>query len=139
MSKGREYSRQMEGSVGNLIQCLKLLASNPEAQIEALPSYVSVPDELLLIYDDLYIMVDQFLEEGLIGLKEMQALNSLAQHGERITKAKDRNVMSNEALYTHPMWSRHRQLALEALSGFGVIGRTFTLDWLDYLPTDSAS
>lgn len=61
-----------------LVQCLKLIALPAEKQIQVLPDFVLVPDEIALGFDDVYLMIPQIdgliSDHGLILLKELDQL-----------------------------------------------------------------
>lgn len=61
-----------------LVQCLKLIALPAEKQIQMLPDFVWVPDEIALGFDDVYLMIPQIdkliSDHGLTLLKELDQL-----------------------------------------------------------------
>lgn len=48
----------------NLIQVLRLVASEANVQIESFPQYVNVTDEIALLYSDIYSLVPQLVDAG---------------------------------------------------------------------------
>ena len=62
-----------------LVQILKLMALSPEKQIQILPDFVDVPDEIALAYDDIYLMIPQIVKEKVISIRIHKLLEDLNQ------------------------------------------------------------
>ena len=62
-----------------LVQILKLIALSPEKQIQILPDFVDVPDEIALAYDDIYLMIPQIVKEKVISIRIHKLLEDLNQ------------------------------------------------------------
>ncbi len=60
-----------------LIQSLQLLAAEYDTQVKSLPDFVHVPDELVLIYDDCFRIVDQLIDAGLVNKQQSAKLKEL--------------------------------------------------------------
>ena len=53
-----------------LIEALRLVASEAEIQIEVLPEWVHIPDEVALTFDEFYVLFDQVVEAGLLNIEQ---------------------------------------------------------------------
>ena len=53
-----------------LIEALRLVASEAEIQIEVLPEWVHIPDEVALTFDECYVLFDQVVEAGLVNIEQ---------------------------------------------------------------------
>ncbi len=107
-------------SLKALVDALRLAASPPAQQIEALPDFVHVPDEVALVYDDAFIRVPQIREADLIDDDQVQALAELDQLFDEMSDATDTDQLwTIEAMSTDERWLRSRQLAAKALARLG--------------------
>ena len=52
-----------------LVQNLKLIALPAEKQIQVLPDFVLVPDEIALGFDDVYLMVPQIKQNSMVSVR----------------------------------------------------------------------
>lgn len=75
--------------VSMLIQALQLLAATYEEQINALPEFVDVPDEIALTFDEVYLLVENLDKEGLITTSQKTALAQIDSVLEQMSKKED--------------------------------------------------
>lgn len=57
-----------------LVQYLKLIALLAEKQIQVLPDFVLVPDEIALGFDDIYLMIPQIKQNAMISVRGLELL-----------------------------------------------------------------
>ena len=60
----------MNDIMEKLIQSLQLLANDYEVQARSLPEFVHVPDEVALVFDDIYIFINDHLSKGLVTVEQ---------------------------------------------------------------------
>ena len=125
MSGGRTGFEGMSGNnptafLEAVVDALRLAASPPAEQIEALPDFVHVPDEVALLYDDAFGLVPQIREAELIDDDQVQVLAELDRLFEEMSAAADRDQLwTTEAMSGDVRWERSRQLAARALRELG--------------------
>jgi hypothetical protein len=117
-----------------LIQSLRLVASDAEMQMGVLPKYVHVPDEVVSIFDDSYILLDQVIEAGLVTPDQAEAVHELNRHMDEMSLANDPDLWTLEAIKTHPKWVQMRALASNALVQLKADTGRPTLGWITYVP-----
>ena len=99
--------------LGNLVESLRLVASDIEDQIKALPSFVHLPDEIALTYDDEFSQADQIHQAGLINdsiMEKLKALESLFDH-----MSDNKELWTHQALANSPEWAEPRRMARDIL------------------------
>lgn len=115
-----------------LIQSLQLLAADYQTQLRIFPSFVHVPDELALTFDDAFLLVEQTQRVEL--LNEQQA-GSLHQLDELLSAMSDESesLWTLDALQHSPEWQHIRCLAKALLAAFGIPQQAPTLAGLTYI------
>jgi hypothetical protein len=97
-----------------LMHSLQLLACPPEVQLGSFPSFVHVPDELALDFDNFRTaFVGNFRTE--ITAEQLYCLDLIDECLSRMSK----DCYSHEAVTEAPEWQNARQLAARALKAFG--------------------
>lgn len=117
-----------------LIQAVQVVSANATTQMDVLPNWVHIPDEIVNIYNESYILVDQLIEAGLVSSYQVEALNNLHNHIHEMTLSRDTNLWTLEALKSHPKWDEMRVLAKNALKKLGVEIDRPNLGWVRYIP-----
>jgi hypothetical protein len=103
-----------------VVDALRLAAAPPAQQIEALPDFVHVPDEVALLYDDAFRLVPQIREAELIDDDTVQALADLDRLFEEMSTEADRDrLWTLHAMSADERWEKSRQLAGTALATLG--------------------
>ena len=97
----------------NLIQILKLIASQPKVQMDTLPKFVNVADEIALMYDDIFLMLPQLEKEDLISSNVCDILIKINELFREMSK--DKSLWSVEKLKNDIFWEKSRSLAQDAL------------------------
>lgn len=95
-----------EDVYNNLIQSLRLVSSPPNIQVEVLPDFVNVPDEIALIYNESYIMVPQV--NDVISPYALKILDDLDKLFEEMSKVQ--SLWNIESLKNDDSWKKSREL-----------------------------
>lgn len=114
-----------------LIEALRLLSASYDVQKSSLPDFVHVPDELALIFDDCFLLIQQFIETEKINDDQITKLRAIDQTLHHMTKS--RGVWTLEGLETMPEWQEVRYLARLALDSFSKTYKSPDLYWLQYV------
>lgn len=117
-----------------IIQSLKLVASNPDVQIQLLPYWVHTLDEIALTIEDNAFLIRQILEAGLINSDQAEAFYAVERLLSDMSAANDKRLWTVEELKSHPKWEEARTLAKEALRKLGHEPGEPDLRWITYIP-----
>lgn len=115
----------------NLIQVLRLVASEANVQIESFPQYVNVTDEIALLYSDIYSLVPQLVDAGLILSQHLAILNRIDNLFEVMSN--DETLWNLERLEDNASWKQSRLLAFEALMELNVSYEKPNLDFVKWM------
>lgn len=115
----------------NLIQALRLIASGANIQIDSFPQYVNVADEIALLYNDIYLLVPQLVDSGIISSEHIDILFQIDHLFEVMSN--DKSIWSTIMLENHANWKQARLLALEALKSLNVPYETPNLDFVKWV------
>lgn len=115
----------------NLIQVLRLVASEANVQIESFPQYVNVTDEIALLYSDIYSLVPQLVDAGLILPQHLAILNRIDNLFEVMSN--DETLWNLERLEDNTSWKQSRLLAFEALMELNMSYEKPNLDFVKWL------
>lgn len=115
----------------NLIQVLKLVASEASVQIESLPQYVNVADEIALLYSDIYSLVPQLVDAGVILPQHLAILNRIDNLFEMMSN--DETLWNLERLKDNASWKQSRLLAFEALKELNASYEKPNLDFVKWI------
>lgn len=96
-----------------LVQYLKLIALPAEKQIQVLPDFVLVPDEIALGFDDIYLMIPQIKQNAMISVRGLELLRELDQLFEKMSGKP--LFWSLEYFEYGELWKKIRQLACSIL------------------------
>lgn len=103
-----------------VVDALRLVALPADEQIAALPDFVDVPDEVLQLYEDAWVLVPQIREAGLLSDEEHEALARLDRHHTTLAGIDEHDgFWTAEGMRNDERWARSRQLAREALDCLG--------------------
>ena len=94
---------------------LQALAAPAEEQIRLFPSFVCIPDELVLDFDCWYQSAKTKVS---FSLEQQDALSELDDCIQRWSGPPNQDVWHEAALATHPVWLDFRALAKQALAAF---------------------
>jgi hypothetical protein len=120
-----------------LIQSLQLLAASYEQQVNALPAFVDIPDEVALTFSETFLLAGPLVEKGLITFDQQVELKQLDALLEQMSD--DKNLWMLTSLQTAPQWEHVRQEAERILLSFRVPKQAPNLFWLQYVPGQQKS
>jgi hypothetical protein len=119
-----------------LVESIQLLAADYSTQVDALPKYVVVPDEIALIYHECVLLLDQISEAGF--LKE-EVARQIVELDDKFNKMNlEANFWSLESLQRHPEWNKIRMVAKNILRSLGVPQSKPDLDWITLVDGNGA-
>jgi len=121
-----------DGQYEMLVDSLRLAAASAKEQVEALPEFVSVTDEVGTTFGNAYLFVPQLVEVGRVSTRAAIALKRLDDFFEAMPK--DGSIAPDETLRNHPFWAEARRLAAEALEALGEEKRPPNLEGVAYVP-----
>ena len=103
-----------------LVDALRLAALPVDRQVAALPSFVHVPDEVALVFDDAWDLVPQVVDAGLMTPAQHEPVAALDDLFNEMSDAADADdLWTIESMRTDPRWERARALARDALGRLG--------------------
>ena len=120
-----------------LVQSVRLLAADYETQLRSFPSFVHIPDELALTYNDCFLLVDQIAKAGLLNEHQLARLKELDGALERMSEKESEELWTLDALRKHPEWQDIRFMASELLVLLGWKKQRPNLSWITYLEGDA--
>ncbi len=118
--------------LNRLIQSLQLLAACYEQQVNALPDFVDVPDEVALTFSEALLLADPLVKEGLITTGQQAGLKQLDALLEQMSDNK--NLWTLTSLQASPEWEYVRHLAENILKSFQIPTGMPNLFWIQYVP-----
>lgn len=119
-----------------LVDVLRLVAAEHAVQLNAMPDFVLVADEIALSLHDIVVFLPQIPEvEGAQQVGEMlEELDELFEVMS-IAEPTHQELWTNEALAQHPLWRLARRLARECLAALGEDPAPPMLDFVDWVPS----
>jgi hypothetical protein len=95
-----------------------LVAQPGDQQVALLPDFVDVPSEVVEVFDYGWMLVPQIRDAGLLDDEQYAKVGRVnAVFEDMLTSADD--LWTIDAMETHPLWDKTRELAVEALSSLG--------------------
>ena len=117
-----------------LMQSLQLVAADADVQIAALPEFVSIPDEIALIFDHCYQFADQLLAAHLLTPAQQKNLNEIDALFSNMTDALDKKELwSIKGLMRDSRWATVRSQARATLASFGVLPAKPDVSWMKFV------
>jgi hypothetical protein len=113
-----------------LVQSLRLVASPFELQIVSLPRFVNVPDEIVLTYNDAYLIASQLKAENLISPKVLGMLKELDELFGKMSEEK--YLWTVEKLKSNESWEKSRILAFDILKQLNEPYDSPNLDFINW-------
>ena len=126
-----QTAMKAEEQLQMLVDGLQLLAAPADEQIQALPVFVSVADEVLSTFSDAYLLVDQIRRAGLIEDTAAEALKVVDDFLEQMPE--DETIGAPGSLRSHPFWAEARRLASAALVAMGQPAGPGSLRYVRYV------
>ena len=127
MNTPLDESKQLE----MLVQALQLVAAPYEQQIEVLPGFVHVPDEIVAIFDEVYGFVNALTQKNLLTDSQQTGLNQINTLLDEMNEKKE--LWSLNALERSLQWKNVRSLARNILLSFHETERLPNLFWIRYI------
>ena len=106
----------MATALDQLRWALQALAAPADQQVQLFPSFVCIPDELVLDFDQWHRAAARDAE---FSPEQQAALAQLEEAIDAWSGPAHADVWSEATLATHPVWFDFRSLASNALAGFG--------------------
>lgn len=119
-----------------LLQAVMLMALKYEDQACFLPGFVCLPDEVISIFDEAYLLFDQVIDAGLVTEAQIAAIKTIDRFTQDMdSKKSSENIWTLEAMKTSPDWQQLRTLARDALHLFNVTDMKPNFDFLTFIPS----
>jgi hypothetical protein len=119
-----------------LIQALQVLGSEYEQQVASFPTFVVIPDELALGFNDAFLLLDQLVTDNLISVDKTEVLYKITESLSALQQ--DSNRWTLEALRDSAEWKQIRSLAREALLLLGITLEPATVSHIHYIRSRSS-
>jgi len=101
-----------------LVEAARLLAADPHVQESSLPSFVQVPDELLLTFSEAFHLAAGALESGAITEEQFRLAAQLDRACARM-KVEENHPDALQSVHRSPTWARLREQASALLDALG--------------------
>lgn len=121
--------------LNQILETLELLALNYEEQIQVLPKFVLVPDEIALIFDETFSTHSILLEE-LLNDVQFEHLNVVKGIFDDMDLNPYHQLWTLEALKTQKEWQNVREVARSLLNSFDHKRQVPKLSWIQYIKND---
>jgi hypothetical protein len=115
--------------VDNLVGALRLMASPYDAQVAALPPSVALPDEVGLLFEDAY----RVLEADLLPVVVRPHLARIADRLQAMEERPREDLWTADALRNAPDWEELRRDAMASLNAWGIEPSAVTVDPGNYV------
>lgn len=120
-----------------LVEALQLLSADYSTQVNALPKFVVVPDEIALIFHECVLLLDQISEGSSLKEEEVRQLLEIDDKLNKLSTEAD--FWRLESLRYHPEWDKIRMIAKDILRSIGVAQAKPDLDWITFVGEDASS
>jgi hypothetical protein len=123
--------------LNQVIQSLKLVASDANVQIQLLPKWVHIPDEIALTFEESYYLLYQIFDAGLVNSEQVNAINRVNETLSEMSASDDKSIWTLDALKNHPKWEKLRELSKTAITRLGLGVSEPDLGWISYIFGDN--
>ena len=120
-----------------LVESLQLLSADYSTQVDAIPKFVVIPDEIALIYHECVLLLDQISEAGFLKEEDVRQLVEIDDKFNEMNTEAD--FWSLESLQHHPEWNKIRMVAKKILRSLGVPKAKPDLDWITFVGGNGSS
>lgn len=117
--------------VNTFFQVIKLLASSYDEQICAFPSFVIIPDEIALLFDDIYRNMYQMSKDKILDSDSVNLLIKINILFNNMSK--DPAKWTIESLKKDSDWNIIRNLAKSILEIQGIDNKNINLDFIYWI------
>jgi len=114
-----------------LVRAIRLLAADGPNQIASFPSFVHIPDELVSIFSDGYLLIKQHNKNPFFDEEASKVLDSLERHIESMEHVP--NLWTVDALRNRKEWEELRTIAKSFLDRIGFDYGPLDLSGIQYL------
>ena len=97
----------------SLVDSLRLLAASADTQIDVLPNFVVVTDEIVSTFEDAFLLLPQLERRSMVSPEAAEAVRRVDAWLDEIPD--DGSIADASTLATHEFWARGRELARRAL------------------------
>lgn len=115
-----------------IIESLQLLAADSDTQIQSLPKYVHIPDEIALIFSDTFQLIYQNKNSLLLNDFQFQKLCEIDNFLNNMSE-ENHKIWTLEALNENDKWEKLRKMALEILKSLNIKKQNPNLYWIRYI------
>jgi hypothetical protein len=115
-----------------IIESLQLLAADPETQIQSLPEYVHIPDEIALIFSDTFLLIYQNKDSLFLSDSQFQKLTEIDKYLNEMSE-ENHQIWTLEAIKENDKWKKLRKMALEILRSLNIKKQNPNLYWIKYI------
>lgn len=119
----------------HLIQSLQLVAAPYQSQIKVFPSFVNLPDEIALTFNDSYLLSEQLLKAGLISKVVYTELSEVDACFEALSNPENAGFWTLEAMQHDFRWQEFREKAIRILELLNQIADSPDLDNITFIPS----
>ncbi len=116
-----------------LTQAIQLVALECEQQIQALPKFVAVPDEVAIILHEALLTFEHSEEQALVDAGVFDKIKRLDEYFGTLDKVE----YSLEAMCDSPRWAASRETAREILMMLGLHANKPDLGWMRFVEGES--
>ena len=116
-----------------LIEALNILAADYLVQMEAFPDFVFLPDEVISIFSEAYLLFPQIIESELVNECQISSVENVKIFIGQMGDKSEQDIWSMEAMKIHPDWKMLRSFAKDALVTFGKMPELPDLRWITYI------
>jgi len=113
-----------------LVQILNLIASDFQTQVDSVPDFVVVTDEMASIYCRDFLGTQHFIEKDIVSENQFKMLEELDCIFKEMKESNDAKLWTLDSLKENPVWDNIRKKALKILESFGKKLDKPDLEWL---------
>lgn len=119
-----------QDALNRLIQSIQLLAADYPVQLNALPEFVHKPDEVALIFNDSYLLVQQLKETQILNEFQLAKLNEIDELLEGMSTIS--RFWTLDSMRNDDQWREVRVQAMEMLDLLDQTKQEPNLYWVKF-------
>lgn len=117
--------------INTFFQVIKLMASSYDEQVCAFPSFVIIPDEIALLFDDIYRDTKQMSKDKILSSDSANLLFKINDLFNNMSK--DLTKWTLKSLKKDTDWNVIRDLAKSILEIQGIDNKNINLDFINWI------
>jgi hypothetical protein len=121
--------------LNRLIESVELLAADFDVQRQVLPTFVFVPDEVALTFDNAMTVIDQIRDAGLLTDEQIELLSRINTIFDTMSGPGHESFWTPDSMQHDATWNKIRTLAKKALHSLDRQARKPDLGWIRYIPS----